>query len=168
MPNNELKFNLKSPEGKDSFLSPTVTILDKTLHGNLALQFGYVAKAMIEKVYTDKTKLMAGMYTCEALESAIAKDASAMVTVYMPTDFASRESTDLSKWTIVTTILASDLLKVAQVLNKGYQAMLSIDSDITALPTFDYAVSQPVYYTSPEGEKVAKVGKGKSPIKLTF
>lgn len=171
---SELKFNLKDSAGKDCFFSPTVKIVsksakvDKTITGNLALQFGYVVKAMVERSYTDKTKVQAGALIVEALADASKKADDVTISVYMPKLDVDRDNSDLGKWQNVITVSVKELLPVADALNKVASIYAQAESIISGITVKSYDVTQPTYYTAPEGQPVAKKGSGKTKLTSLF
>lgn len=194
MATNELKFNLKDATGKDRFISPTCEVIAgdkvKKFTGNLGLQLGYICKSYAERSYNQATMLNAGSLFVQGLQDALNKDAGALVKLYMPTKYEDRESEDLSKWTLCATLPVSDLVTVAGNLANTNQAFtiqamtpaevkehypegLPVNLSITpgawaSLPVNTCDITQPVYYTPGESAPVAKTGKGKSPIRLSF
>lgn len=165
----ELNFNIPDPTGTSRFVSPAVKIysdtasVDKNIFGGLALQLGYIAKAIVEKNYTLKTHAHAGAKCLVALQDTVNKASDATLTVFMPTEYTSRESDDLTQWSACTSITIADMLKAAEslaVVSTHYDAM---DVTVKDLSFPDYACSQPVYYVT-DTKTVSKKTGGKKPV----
>jgi hypothetical protein len=171
-----LQFNVMDTAGKQRFITPIVelTVDGKkvTAKKEVALDLAYIVKAICDSDFSGVTTAGAVAHVGKVV---LGMKAGTSYTVYMPTQYADRESSDLKKWTACVTVtqevIAKAVTLVSQVestLKMAREALAKAQAEAETLTAkagiASVTHSQPEYFT---GER-AKRGSGKAEVTSLF
>lgn len=171
-----LQYNVMDTTGKQRFITPIVelTVDGKkvTAKKEVSLSLAYIVKAICDSDFSGITTAQA---VAQVGKVVLGMKAGTSYTVYMPTLYANRLSTDLKLWTACATVtqeviaksvtLVTEVEKVLSVARETLaQAQAEADARTAKAGIAKPTHTQPEYYT---GES-AKRGKGKQEVTSLF